>query len=271
MQVEPRPLVTEIPPDVHLPNTPLALVLAQVRFPPILTINKADAVADFQEALRGTYPHLNREEVREVDLTRDEPDVSKATIWRLADRERPALWRVSLGSDFVALETRDYTSRQDFLARLREVVANVEELFRPADAKRLGLRYVDQLTDDAVGRIGELVHPSVLGLLQPGETSAADLRESTVHLVTQAQLLAVEGVIQGCWGNLPPNTTHDPSVLEPVDGPTWILDLDMFTQTTMPFEASMLAAKAECFARRLYSVFRQMVTDEFLAYYGGKP
>ena len=40
MQAEPRPLATEIPADVHLPNTPLALVLAQVRFPTILTINK---------------------------------------------------------------------------------------------------------------------------------------------------------------------------------------------------------------------------------------
>lgn len=271
MQAEPRPLATEIPADVHLPNTPLALVLAQVRFPTILTINKPDVVADFQEALRGTYPHLNREEVRDVDLTRDEPDVSKATIWRLADRERPASWRVSLASDFVALETKDYTSREDFLARLREVVANVEEHFRPADAKRVGMRYVDQLTGNAVGRIGELVHPSILGLLQPGETSAAALRDSAVHLVTQAQLLAAEGVIQGRWGNLPPNTTHDPSVLEPANEPTWVLDLDMFTQATMPFEADMLADKAECFARRLYSVFRHMVTDEFLTFYGGKP
>ena len=271
MQADPRPLATEIPADVHLPNTPLALALAQVRFPPILTINKADAVADFQEALRGTYPHLNREEVRDVDLTRDEPAVSKATIWRLADRERPASWRVSLASDFVALETNDYTSRGDFLARFREVVANVAELFRPADAKRVGVRYVDRLTGNAVGRIGELVHPGILGLLQPGETSAAALRDSTVHLLTQAQLLAEEGVIQGRWGNLPPNTTHDPSVLEPVNEPTWVLDLDMFTPSTVPFEADMLAATAERFARRLYSVFRQMVTDEFLTFYGGKP
>ena len=270
MQAEPQPLATEIPANVHLPNTPLARVLAQVRFPPILSISKADAVADFQESLRSIYPHLNREEVRNVDLTKNEPDVTKATIWRLADRERAAQWRVSLGSDFVALETAAYTSREDFLARLRTAVANVQEHFRPADAKRIGLRYVDRLTGDAVGRIGELVQPSVLGLLRPDETSPTALRNATVHLVTQAQLLAAEGVIQGRWGNLPPNTTYDPTVLDPVDGPTWVLDLDMFVQDTMPFEADMLAAKAGCFARRLYSVFRQMVTDEFLLFYGAK-
>ena len=268
MQANPQPLATEIPADVHLPKAPLACVLAQVRFPPILSISKADVVADFQESLRSAYPHLNREEIQNVDLTNS--DVTKATIWRLSDRELDVQWRVSLGSDFVALETATYTGREDFLARLRTVVANVQEHFQPADAKRIGLRYVDQLTGDAVHRIGELVQPSVLGLLQPDKTSPAALRNATVHLVTQAQLLAAEGVIQGRWGNLPPNMTHDPSVLSPVDGPTWVLDLDMFVQDTMPFEADMLVTKARAFARRLYSVFRQMVTDEFLSFYGGR-
>ena len=271
MQNKPTPLAIETPAEVHLPNAPLARVLAQVRFPPILSIGKADMIADFQEELRGAYPHLNREEVQNIDLSpgHEPRSITKETIWRLSDQEEPATWRVSLGVDFVALETLTYTSRDDFLKRLRVVVANVEKFFQPADAKRVGLRYIDQLTGDAVDRIDELVQPNVLGILQTSDVAPAELREATVHLMTEAKVLAIEGLIQGRWGNLPPNTTHDPNALQPVDKPSWVLDLDMFSPHTMPFEPEKLTATAEAFSKRLYSVFREMVTEEFLRFYGG--
>ncbi len=61
MQAESPRLKAEVPDEVPLPNAPLARVLAQIRFPPILSIRKADSVADFQEALRTEYPNLRRD------------------------------------------------------------------------------------------------------------------------------------------------------------------------------------------------------------------
>ena len=168
--IEPRPLNPTLTPEVPLTRAPLARVIAQARFPPILAIRIPDKVAVVQEALRDTYPNLSQEQVHSIELTGGEtPNFHQGVIWRLADREKDARWRVSLGVDFVALETSSYDSRNDFLHRLRGVVSAVEQAFKPASASRLGLRYIDRLTDEAINRVGDLIHPEVLGLVGSGK------------------------------------------------------------------------------------------------------
>jgi hypothetical protein len=89
--------------------------------------------------------------------------------------------------------------------------------------------------------------------------------------MTEARLVAEEGVIHARWGALPNGVTYDPSVLEPVSHPSWILDLDMFTDQQTDFDREELCLRASLFAQRIYAVFREMVTKEFLLFYGGKP
>jgi uncharacterized protein (TIGR04255 family) len=270
---EPRPLNPTPTPEVPLPRAPLARVIAQARFPPILAIRNPDKVAVFQEALRETYPNLIEDQVHSIELTAGRtPSVRQGLIWRLVDREKDYRWRVSLGVDFVALETSDYDSRADFLGRLRAVVAAVEEAFKPADAKRLGLRYIDRLTGEAVDRVGELVQSEVLGIMRPADDPPPALDNSIIHLMTEAQFLAPGGArVQGRWGQLPPNATYDPDALEPIDEPSWVLDLDMFTSEPRPFASEELLTTATGFATCIYWLFRQMVTEEFLRFYGGEP
>ena len=71
-----------------------------------------------------TSPNLSQDQVQSIELTGGQtPNVRQGLIWRLADREKDARWRVSLGVDFVALETSSYDSRVDFLDHLRAVVS----------------------------------------------------------------------------------------------------------------------------------------------------
>ena len=268
-----QPLSPTSTTEVPLPRGPLVCVIAQARFPPILAIRDPDKVAVFQEALRETYPNLSQEQVHNIELAGGQtPNVRHDLIWRLADREKAAGWRVSLGVDFVALETSSYSSRDDFLSRLGTVVFAVEQAFKPASASRLGLRYIDRLTDQAVDRVSDLVRSEVLGIARSPENPDPALREAIIHMMTEAQFLAQDGArAQGRWGLLPPNATYDPNILEPVDKPTWVLDLDMFTTESQPFESEELLTTATGFAKCLYWLFRQMVTEEFLRFYGGEP
>ena len=270
---EPRPLHPIPTPEVPLPRAPLSRVIAQARFPSILAIRDPDKVAVLQEALRETYPNLSQDQVHSIELTGGQtPNVRQGLIWRLADREKDARWRVSLGVDFVALETSTYDSRDDFLDRLRAVLSAVEQAFKPASASRLGLRYIDRLTDEAVDRVGELIRSEVLGIIRPPENPHSALGESVIHLMTEAQFLAQDGArVQGRWGQLPENATYDPNALEPVAKPSWVLDLDMFTTESQPFASKELLTTATGFANCLYWLFRQMVTEEFLRFYGGEP
>lgn len=272
--MEPRPLRPAPIPEVPLPQAPLVAVVAQVRFSPILSIGQShatDAVAAFQERLRPTYPHLTVDHTHQINMTSpSQPHVSHSQIWRLADSRshRPG-WRVSLAQDFVSLETRQYHSRSDFLDRLRAVIEATATCFSPTDSTRFGLRYIDQLSGSAAAKVVDLVKPEVLGLLASG-SALTQLQSSIVHSVIHAQFMAPnDDTVLARWGILPPSTTHDPEVVDPVDERSWVLDMDMFTTRPHQFSDSSLVSTAETFAESLYWLFRQMVTEEFLRYHGG--
>ena len=74
-------------------------------------------------------------------------------------------WRVSLTPEFVALETLAYTSRGDFIGRMRTVLEAVDKHVEPAVVQRLGLRYIDRVTGEALGEIAALVRPEMLGIV----------------------------------------------------------------------------------------------------------
>ncbi len=276
--IEPVPL-SPVPTseEVPLPRAPLARVIAQVRFSPILAITRPDRVAGFQEAIREIYPHLDLEHASHVTLVAGQPpSISQEQIWRLTDRGQRPRWRISLSTGFVAIETDDYESRRDFLHRFDAVIDAVKSEFNPKEATRLGLRYIDRLTGDAVKRIREFVRSDVLGVAHGSQGLSADdpsavIRDSITRVMTEAEFKAKDGNrVRGRWGRMPAGKTYDPNALKPVPEPSWILDLDMFTSKPQCFESSRLLKTTEGFAETLYWIFRQIVTEQFLEFYGGR-
>ncbi len=255
------------PAEVPLPHAPLERVIAQVRFPTILSIRNPEKVATFQEKIRRTYPVLNQEQVRRVVLNADQPasdpKIQEDVVWRFSDRDRK--WRISLATDFVALETTSYDNRQDFLTRLRSIVGAVETTMNPQEAFRLGVRYIDRITGPALRDISKFIRREVLGV------SLSPIGAAAQTVLTQTQFRAEEGSLQARWGLLPANGTIDLGTLEPIDEPSWILDLDMSSTEPLDFSADILGNAAEKFAARVYSVFRWMVSADFLRFYGGQP
>lgn len=263
----PPPMAGPSPAEVPLPRAPLVRVIAQVRFPTILSIRNPEEVATFQEKIRRAYPILNQEQVRRVALNADypasAPTIQEDVVWRFDDRNRK--WRVSLATDFVALETTSYDNRQDFLTRLRSITEAVETTMNPQEAFRLGVRYIDRITGPALQDISKLIRREVLGV------SLCPIGEAAETALTQTQFRAEEGSLQARWGFLPANGTIDPGTLEPIHEPSWILDLDMSSSAPLDFSADLLGNMSERFAQRVYSVFRWMVTADFLRFYGGQP
>jgi uncharacterized protein (TIGR04255 family) len=147
----PSPLTGRPPPEVHLTNAPVARVIAQVRFPPIASLNQQAFIGPFQEAIRDEYAVMRSAAANRVQVTmpgQPRIDLSTDHAWLFHDLNHP--WRAVLASDFLALETRAYTSRADLLLRLDRLVAALAIHVRPGAIDRIGVRYIDRLTGDAL-------------------------------------------------------------------------------------------------------------------------
>lgn len=265
MRTSHDPLTSAAPLEVPLPDAPLVRVIAQVRFPQVLSIEKRDFVAPFQEAIRAQYPVLRAEQTQGLLLgLQGASPMPPQVIWRFADVE--GNWRVSLALDFVAIETTAYESRKNFFERLEAIVQALAEHVSPRVVDRIGVRYIDRVTGAAVKDISKLVRPEILGIVATAAAQhARQTLSESVFTVPEpaAQLLAR-------WGLLPKGGTVDPSAIEPIAEPSWILDLDMFRPEPRAFNPSEVVADARSYAERIYTFFRWAVTDDFLQLYGGK-
>jgi uncharacterized protein (TIGR04255 family) len=239
-----------------------------VRFERVASIGSEEFIGGFQEAIRGVYPVMRREQQSGI-LVGPDGQITTAEsghVWRFD--ERPDGWQVTLATDFVALATSRYTRRQDFLDRLTAVLTAAQRALRVRFCERLGIRYVDRVTDSALlGRLGDLLRPEVVGTVVTPTGNGAEL----VHGFSDTTYRLPEGMeLHGRWGVLPEMATFDPAVT-PVQARSWVLDLDAYTQEPMPFEPVALSARAESACERIYRFFRWAVDDAFLLAHGGQP
>lgn len=73
------------------------------------------------------------------------------------------------------------------------------------------------------------------------------------------------------WGLMSADVTFDPDAIEPIDEPSWILDIDMSSKSkNREFSVEALISEAQNFAERIYTFFRWAVQDEFLRRFGGE-
>lgn len=259
-----NPLTAQPPEEVALKDAPLIRVIAQVRFPPILSIEKKDFVGSFQEAIREKYPILQPEQTQTFVL--GPQGVVQPTFqvtWRFIDTA--GSWRVSLAPNFMALETTAYSSRRDFLERLEHLLIAFEPSFNPQIIERFGLRYVNRLIGEDLQDISSLVKPEIAGLM------GAEFIEDLHQTVNESLFVIPNGgeEIIARWGLMPGDVTFAPDI-EPVAESSWILDIDMSLSKNREFCIEELISEGRCFAERIYTFFRWAVKDDFLRRFGGE-
>lgn len=258
------PAVEEIP----LQRTPLVLVLAQVRFPQIISIETNEAfIASFQERIREEYPILKQVEESAILIGAEGPvQRERQRVWRFS---RPNdSWELALTKDFIALTNHKYTSREDFLSRLGHVLVVLDDTIKPNVCTRLGIRYVDRITDnDNLAAIDKFVKQPILGAARValGEPSVEELHALSDHLYR----LDDDSALHARWGFVPSGATFDPGI-EPADSASWVLDLDAYSTDPVEWSPEFLVERSRLFCEQIYRYFRWAVTDTFLTEYGGE-
>jgi uncharacterized protein (TIGR04255 family) len=250
---------TPAPPEIHLTNAPLERVLGQVRFsraPELIEpeVEKALA-ADLKD-----YPVRDTVQGVALQLPGMQPQVESFRTFEDAE----GAWKVTVASDFVALETGRYDSRSDFLSRLGRVLEAVAGVGAPPRVTRIGIRYLDRIVDP-VG-LANLVNPALLGWLP----ELADSDEVLNHQILQTLLHAPDGAskVQVRSLCLPENVSFDP-LIQPVPKRSWVLDIDAFDETPTTFVPAATVDAVNALSQHAYSVFRWATTAAFLTRYGG--
>jgi uncharacterized protein (TIGR04255 family) len=257
------PFSSKGPDEVPLARAPLVRVIAQLRFPAIVSLGRPDFIGPFQEAIRPRYPILRQEQtagfvVGPLGMMQR----SDGVVWRFHDKVDA--WRVSLSQDFVALESIVYKDRQDFFERFKQILVAMDAVAKLPVYDRLGVRYVNRVRGAEFTKLASLVRPEVLGI---ASSPISGLGHSLCESLFQNQDVS----FNTRWGRLPANATTDPTVLDPIEEPSWVLDLDVFRGAQRDFDVAEVLDDGRTFARTIHHFFRWCVTPEFLEVYGGKP
>jgi uncharacterized protein (TIGR04255 family) len=253
------------PPVASVPLNPhsLVFVVAQVRFPLVVSINDENFIGTFQELIRVQYPDLERAIEAQVMLGPEGVHRSAGgVVWKFSSPNND--WHVALTTSFVALSTTAYTSRGEFLERFGFVLQALEEWLKPRKVTRLGIRYVDRLQGDDVEHLDSYIRPEVLGpaTVVPGDLGVLQ------HALTECHYeLTGTGSLKARWGKLPAGTSLDPSVAA-ATGTSWVCDLDASIDN-IDFDLADLMARAATFGDIIYRYYRWAVTDEFIREHGG--
>ncbi|PYE40442.1 uncharacterized protein (TIGR04255 family) [Rhizobium sp. PP-F2F-G20b] len=253
------PLFGDEPVEIPLAKAPLVRVVAQVRFPEILSIQDRNFIAPFQERIRRAYP-LAQSDVINTFVIGPQRMVS-STVWRYYDAAKN--WRVSLSDTFLSFETTQYISRKDFVERFRFLVSQLGETISPSHVARVGVRYVDQVELKVDETMREMLRPEMAGI--------KDVVGKTKHVISEFEADTREGGVQVRWGYLPKDGTHDPDIMPAVPSHSWFLDVDSYIfqeSELMEYSAENITSQVAGLAGRAYSIFIWSVTEAFLVKYG---
>lgn len=255
--------ITEVP----LSRAPLLRVLAQLRFPPLVVLNKSSIESTLAPVLRKLareYPIS--EEGHEVQVEIGPEGIKQTQGGSLVTLENAQkTWKVTVGTSFLSLQTSKYVSREDFLEKLTGVLEVLMEHVSIPYFERIGFRYTNRIdSDEQLSKIEKLVQPALLGGYAPSTDGPVNMQHSMSETVYELS----EKMLGARWGFLPPGGNIDPT-LPASSRKSWIFDLDAYTEMRLePQPVSAVGQRVNELAETAYRYFRWGVTDEFMRTFG---
>ncbi len=247
--------------QVIFSNSCLELCLVQVKYPAIQRFSEESYMVGIKEALAEEYPLVTTEQGMNIVVTPQGINpVPGASMLRFTSID--SHWSVVLSSEFVSLETREYTNFEELKKRFTEVLRNIVTYLHPRHQLRVGLRYINEFrhpNGDSYETWCHLLNNELLGL---GSSSILSGRvEQTIGEVLtrrdDGQLLVRHGFLKGT------TVTPTPTRLAKT-GPFYLLDLDYYDDKPVKFAVDANIEQMTRYNDFLYRVFRWVIGENEL-------
>jgi len=242
-------------------SPPLATMIGQVRFAPILRIGEMAFVAPFQEELRDEYPEWGQQNQVEISVSPTGAMVPSAAAqaWRLSTKD--GAWSVLLSSTHVTLEASapQYTNYSEFKRRFERVWAATLKTVSPGLRTQIGLRYINHLVRDvkSPSEWAKWIEPELLGVLASPIWNGG-LQQGVSHLV-----------IETADGTL--SVKHGIVRAGPQNELGYLLDYDYIDPTvTEEMSVTSVLERFDTFHDAVYRLFRWSVTELAQSEFGPK-
>lgn len=149
-------------PPLHLSRSPLLLVLAQVRFSPVLQMDRF--IPTIQERLRSEgFPKFQMLQNITIQIPGIPAVGQNPTVyWEFMDREDKK--SIAIGTEGIAFTVTDYSTFEDFRVGLQIAILTVQEAVKLELRTRVGLRYVDLVIPEKGKQASDYVRTEILGL-----------------------------------------------------------------------------------------------------------
>lgn len=249
-------------PRNHYRAAPAREVICQLRFPTILTINNVEP-ADFQEAIRDQFPKYARRQDQPapkiIGLGGPSPRLEQQSpIANYNFLSADGQWKLNLTENFIALSTLRYPGWEEFARQLDRPLAEFIRIYKPAFFQRVGLRYVNLFSRQALGLEDapwtDLIAPAYVGPL-----NEPDVREDQVlNLACDLQIKldsSCQAKIHAGPGRVKsnrPDAPQDPEI-------KFILDMDLSMGGNTP--CTLAAGALETLHGHADRVFEGAITD----------
>ncbi len=246
-------------------NNPLAEVICQLRFPPILEIS-SEKPSGFQNKIRSKYPLYESgdnpsvpEEISQMITQFKLPGISEAPIHKFLTENSKSY--ISLNQGFLALTTREYHRWEDFLVEIKNAQNAHEQEYQPAFYSRIGLRYQDVIDRKEFGLGNEpwknLINRNLVGML------GIDNIYTHVQEMWSTSILSIDEVKGGLF-KLRHGLGKDKENKE-----VYVIDADFFT--TERSQSADVASTLGIFNRLAGNFFRWAITGHLQEALGPTP
>lgn len=170
-------------PRVQYEKNQLLEVICQFRFPTILRIESEEPAA-FQERIRQMFPQYSVRMETPPVVPGQQPQQTKNYHFVSADNR----WKLNLTKGFISLSTVAYQNWEGFARRIDQPLAAFIEIYQPTYFERVGLRYVNGFSKEALGdnttRWRDWIEPHFLGILSEDDTADGAVRRCSVDVET---------------------------------------------------------------------------------------
>jgi uncharacterized protein (TIGR04255 family) len=245
-----------------LSKSPLVLVLAQVKFAPVLQIK--NYLPALQETLRHkNYPQFVEEHVQTYTLG-ERSDVQNSNRWYFGSPDRRS--GLIVAQDSLTIETSAYEKFELFTSEFEEILQIVKDADCFSHTERVGLRYVNMITGNESRASSFYLQPSLRGLVVADIEGFSDMIGSAVSVATTPYgRLMIRAIHTNDGSFIPPELSATKLNLPKRPEPgrlISILDIDHNGEHSSQFDVNSLIARLSDLHDFSYKAFEAAVTSE---------